>query len=1120
MSTLLSATRPGQNANVFASAGSGKTWLLITRICRLLLAGVEPQHILAITFTRKSAAEMRARLLQTLSDWAVMPDTALSTALRAIGENSADLSQARLLYEKLLFADQAMRICTFHAFCEEVVRAFPLENELPATFELTESPHLYTQQAWQKLILDSEKAGNTPLRQALNILFQFCYGLNGAKSALLSFLDARIAWHAFTAQVDTARADNASDYACRILLDQLAAAADVDPPCALTDGDHAALLKKYQQLLSLSPTATYRNRAQALALALDRRPDATSQQLAILRKTLLTQKDQPRQLKVSKAWRAQLSESEYDFLVNSHQQICANILAALDQHKHDALMAATKAWLYAGNLLLQTYQQVKFEHGVIDFNDLEWQTYRLLHQQDHALWAQYKLGQRIHHFLVDEFQDTSPIQWHLLKPLIESSFEQAPSLNSLFLVGDSKQSIYRFRGANPNIQKLAGGWSQEKLNSQALTNNHSWRSSPAIIDCVNRIFCHPCMRAALPDFARHSCQHQQRWGFVKIHPLIAWPAKKPGQAFRNSLHTPRQDLQTNAHFQEGALIGREIMQLLEQKTPVYDHHTVRAATYSDIVILTQTRAHLESLKAGLLSLSIPVHSCDANRLLDFLEIQDMLCLLAILVDPYDDLSFVQVLRSPIFNLGNQTLMELKRCSADHWHNRLARYTQTHSDDAPLTAVRSQLQQWAALSDRLPVHDLLSHIYTSWNILSRYRASVPDADAEQICQRLKQFLHQSLAIDSGRYSSIGRFVRKIKAANPKVLSINDSEKSDAVEIMTVHSAKGLEAPVVFVADCGPNTPPAEQFKAFSPWPAHTDAPALFMLSCKKSAMSRAALALQEKADQAGDEKLNLLYVALTRARQILIISGVESRKNTQPGWHQQIAHALEIDPQTIWLHEHGDKPELSHAAPAVKPAPHETAFSRRLLEPLKCNHRPQQAPPAVHRPAAEQGAVIHKLLEILSADDSINLHIDQQVLLNRVQKETDLYLSMPQLRLLTQEAVRCLHHPQIKKVFQLNQQQRAFTEVSLAGTQKEGQINIIDRLIIDKQQAWIIDFKTQDFKTGANVSMHAARRQAKQYTHQLQRYAQSLSLLYPALTIRCSLVFTKIPALVDVAIDTH
>ena len=200
MSTLLESTKPSSNANVFASAGSGKTWLLITRICRLLLAGASPQQILAITFTRKSAAEMRSRLNEKLQRWAVMSERELQADLTSINEHITreKIVRARALYEQLLFSENPVRISTFHAFCEEVVRAFPLESELPGLFELTEYTHIFANEAFKNLLQQSERANETKLREAMHELYKFCFGFTGTKNALFKFLDVRTEWRAFT----------------------------------------------------------------------------------------------------------------------------------------------------------------------------------------------------------------------------------------------------------------------------------------------------------------------------------------------------------------------------------------------------------------------------------------------------------------------------------------------------------------------------------------------------------------------------------------------------------------------------------------------------------------------------------------------------------------------------------------------------------------------------------------------------------------------------------------------------------------------------------------------------------------------------------------------------------
>ena len=1109
MASLETSTHPQNNANVFASAGSGKTWLLITRICRLLLADAEPQQILAITFTRKSAAEMRARLFDKLQTWSVMPESQLRDELSAIQEttDNKNIEKARGLYEKLLFSDQTIRISTFHAFCEEIIRAFPLESELPTTFELTEHSHVYANQAWQRLLTISEQTGKTKLREALHTLFDFCFGLNGSKTALFSFLNARSEWRAFTKQTQDAVA-----FAYSELIKKAGDSNDNEDSSWLQNNEFTIALKQYYELLRKSPTKKYQDWADKIEPILslqDQHINATSQRL---RSVFLTKDNNPSKLTVSKAWQKIIGSQQVDFLTHTHQEFSSKILSLLDSQIHARLLNANKAWFYAGRELLQQYQHVKFEHGVIDFNDLEWETYRLLQQEDHALWVQYKLGQRIRHFLVDEFQDTNPIQWHLLKPLIESSQDQHETQNSsLFLVGDIKQSIYRFRGANPEIQTLASEWSQHTLNSHLMSNDHSWRSSPAIIDCVNRIFSHPTIAEQFCAFQTHSYQHNNRWGFVKIHPLIDIEAKQEQQNFRDPLASPRENYEQTAHYQEGVLIAHEISKLIEDNTPIYDGNHIRAVKFSDILILTRTRSHLGELKAGLVSASIPIQANDAARLLEFLEIKDMLALLTTLIDPYDDLAFTHLLSSPIFNINEQQLIELKVVKADTWKQKLDIFTADANPDNSLHAVKASLFDWHQLSDHIPVHDLLNHIFSNWNILERYRAAIPSSESQNICARLNQFLQQSLDIDSGRYSSIARFLRRIKETNPEALLVNDNKDNNVVEIMTVHGSKGLESPIVFIADSGPSTEPPEQFNTITQWPATSESPDIFMLGCKQSAMSNAIQSIRDRTSQSSNEGLNLLYVALTRAKQILIMTGVHAKRSSQQGWHQQCRTALEIemDNNEVWQHEHISIPKID-TADSIPPLKFNCPDNfLDLFEPISASTKILGINESASAEALE-GTLIHKLLEVLSQSPDIN----DQALLNRVNIETDTNITLEQLAPLKNETVECLNNDSLKIIFEATGEQKIHHEVTVANTSGTEQINIIDQMIVSNENVWIIDFKTQ-----ADISEQTAHAEAIKFKSQLTRYANAVRSLYPTLPIRCSIVFTKIATLVDVPIDT-
>jgi ATP-dependent helicase/nuclease subunit A len=1107
MDSLDTSTHPQHNANVFASAGSGKTWLLITRICRLLLAGAEPQHILAITFTRKSAAEMRARLFDKLEAWSVMNESQLAIELSSIKEtaNSSTIEKARGLHEKLLFSDQSIRISTFHAFCEEIIRAFPLESELPTTFELTEHSHIYANQAWQRLLTASEQSGKTKLREAMHALFDFCFGLNGTKTALFSFLNARSEWRAYTKY-----AKDAASFSYDELIKKIGEAKDDSYQSWFNSDEFFASLKQYYQILRISPTKTYQDWANTIEplLSLDH---FSGSDFFALQSVFLTNDNKPRKLTISKAWQKLIGQKQSEFITQTHQEFASKILALLDSRIHANLLTANQAWFYAGRELLQQYQHVKFEHGVIDFNDLEWETYRLLQQEDHALWVQYKLGQRIRHFLVDEFQDTNPIQWRLLKPLIESSQDQHQSqASSLFLVGDIKQSIYRFRGANPEIQTLASDWSQQHLNSKLLSNDHSWRSSPAIIDCVNKLFSHSTISEQFCSFQEHTCQHQDRWGFVKIHPLIEIEDTLDQHEFRHPLITARKDSEETAHFQEGVLIAKEINQLIESHTAIYDGERIRPAKFNDILILTRTRSHLDELKAGLVSASIPIHANDATRLLDYLEIRDMLALLTTLVDPYDDLAFTHMLSSPIFNIDEHHLIELKKITADTWKQKLDIFTTEANSNHPLCIVKSKLHEWKQFTDRIPVHDLLNYIFSSWNILDRYRAAIPNSESQHICANLNQFLQQSLEIESGRYSSISRFLRKIKETNPEAIFVNNNEKTNVVEVMTVHGSKGLESPIVFIADSGPYTEPPEQFSAITHWPAVSEFPNIFMLGCKKSFMSNAAQQLKDETNQSSNEGLNLLYVAVTRAKQILIITGVNAKRSTEEGWHHQCRTALGIEKENdeIWLYEHLSMPTPDKIELPVPPANEALIDYANLFAPINGSTTDLIAPEQVSTEALD-GTLIHKLLEVLAQSPKVN----DQALLNRVNLEANANITIEQLKPLKNEAVNCLNSVSLEKVFKQSKKNRVFHEVTVACTSNKNQINIIDQMIVSDDNVWIIDFKTL-----ADISEVNAHNEALKFTAQLKRYADAVQPLYPLLPIRCSVVFTKIALLVDVPIN--
>ena len=284
----------------------------------------------------------------------------------------------------------------------------------------------------------------------------------------------------------------------------------------------------------------------------------------------------------------------------------------------------------------------------------------------------------------------------------------------------------------------------------------------------------------------------------------------------------------------------------------------------------------------------------------------------------------------------------------------------------------------------------------------------------------------------------------------------------------------------------------------------------MLGCKKSIMSHTALQLKEEINQSSNESLNLLYVALTRAKQILIMTGVNAQRSSQEGWHAQCRTALDIDEESTeaWFYEHHTKPELdaceSHAPVSIEISNDYTDLFSPITESTTNSVTPEQA-----GNEALEGTLIHKLLEVLTQSPGIN----DQALLNRVNLEANTNITPDELTPLKNEALNCLNSISLAEIFRQADNQKIYHELAVASTTSTQQISIIDQMIVREDSIWIIDYKTQ-----ADISEVQAQEEAKKFTTQLKRYADAVQPMYPSLPIRCSVVFTKIALLVDVPIS--
>jgi len=424
----------------------------------------------------------------------------------------------------------------------------------------------------------------------------------------------------------------------------------------------------------------------------------------------------------------------------------------------------------------------------------------LLGQSESAEYMQYKLDSRYKHVLLDEFQDTNPLQWQIL----QSWFAAAAAVESrptVFVVGDPKQSIYRFRRADARLFGVVREFLQQNFGAHFITQNETRRNAPAVLQAVNSVF------ASKPDgfvdFEPHVAHHQTLPGHVEVLPLLPLPSGegRGGGAndelpLRNPLTTPRAEQQSGAREIEAEQFAAHIADIVAGWSVQQENGAPRRAEYRDIMVLVRKRTHLRVYEHALRARHIPFLTSRRGGLLDTLEAEDIQALLTFLITPFADLELAQALRAPIFSCSDEDLMQLAGFRnqdagfgnqdagfgmqdlgaereagfiesliphpvSSSWWSRLKRIAQSDAASPQLQRAHRLLQGWLALADKLPVHDLLDRIYFEGDLAHRYAAALPVELQETVRANLRAFMEIALNVDAGRYPSLPRFLAELR-----------------------------------------------------------------------------------------------------------------------------------------------------------------------------------------------------------------------------------------------------------------------------------------------------------------------------------------------------------------------
>ena len=902
---------PNLSVVVEACAGSGKTWLLVSRIIRLLLAGAKPREILAITFTRKAAQEMRGRLDEALLKLANCPQTELIDELVARGLSESDakalVPRARALFEEVLSDPYPLSVETFHGWFSRLLKGAPLNAGVPQGLKLRDDFKRLQDECLEDWWTSLPTVGKAPIRAAYEFLVKELKAKNANDLLVGSkgFLTVKAEWLSYSNECQKRGVDplrsviDQSDWLAiqdplksalavsENLLNLMSLASHLENGGKRDRGYSEAIhdgLKKYSHQYDLAEVAD--------AL----RPAFLTGEYVFLAK-LSASED------LKKSLKKLANPEELEQQINKTRQYWAQVLFdhycwAADYRAH----GIHQAWVTIGVDMLMHYQAKKELLRVQDFSDLEAYTAKLMLTSDVANYLQARLDAKYKHLLIDEFQDTNPQQWQILLSWL-NAYGEGEDKPSVFLVGDPKQSIYRFRRADVRLFKEAKTYLEQHFKAKFHPFNATRRNSPAVLDVVNAVFQLPDVPEAYPFKEQTRNPHAKNIygdGEVICLPLIEAPtiAQHPQRnALKNLYIDSAKESKAKQSYAEALQVAQHIQKIKSEKN----------ASWGDFLILLRSRTHLSHIEKAFRDSGIPCDSPRQGGLLKTLEAEDMIALLSVLITPTDDLSLSQVLRSPIYGFSDHQLMQLvqaKQSSQLHslWHLIERKENEYHH-------ICQDILSWSNLAKRLPVHDLLDHIYARAQLRLRYAQFAPPLQRDQVLSNLDAFLALALDLDGGRYPSLPRFIGELKKIKRgaeeespdegESVIEEDSDESTAssdsrVRVLTIHAAKGLESRFVILMNTNTIRSGHDNVGVLMSWLPGDQGPEHMspVFSSKPKDPARQALRDSEAAI-ADIENWNLLYVALTRAKEAVYISGL-ANKGDKPvaanSWYDRLERA--------------------------------------------------------------------------------------------------------------------------------------------------------------------------------------------------------------------------------------
>ena len=1150
-SALSRATDPEATVWVSANAGSGKTYVLSRRVIRLLLEGARPSELLCLTFTKVAASEMANKVFEILGEWALLSDEDLAKAITDLTGRpviAAQLRRARHLFATALDTPGGLRIQTIHAFCEALLHQFPLEANIPGHFELMDDTDqsILLEEARRRVILaglqlqpDRADAGDRALlgkafravqeHASDKVIDDTIAQMIGQRGVFYDWVESgggsvekafERVWNEFGLNNRISEAMLYKEFSGQTSYG-LSDMADLSDALACQTGKKAPLL---HAALGEMRQETDPQRAHALRCAF-----------------FLTSKGEPRKNLISVKF---MEDHALSDVFEAEQELLQGQINRLKSLK---VLQASEAMFTIVDAILTYYGNLKQRKGLLDFDDLIAKTANLLGRSEISGWIQYKLDAGIRHVLVDEAQDTSPLQWQIIEAVTREFYAGQGierGMRTLFVVGDEKQSIYSFQGADPEefarqFKRVMKAVENAGQQPDKVPLTVSYRSTEEILTAVDQVFCLDENRKGLAGtdiLQTHSANRGTDRGEVFIWPL----ERKPKKQIREDWLAPLDQAQeSDAEIRLANRIASTIKGWIDRREILPGRE--RPIRHGDILILVRKRDRfVPAINRALKKHGLVSAGADRLKLTEHIAVEDMIALGRFAASPLDDLSLAGLLKSPLFGFGETELYDIAHGRGDKTLMEVIDDRGSEQGDNPpgsvLAETKTVLRKIISTADKMPVYEFYARIFAAHGLREKYLSRL----GHEVDEILDGFLQAALDYDNRGGLGITGFVEWLASSSPELKREIDME-SDEIRVITVHSSKGLEAPIVFLVDPGSkafNTSHAPKVVMLEHGPGDA-----YPLWQSKTAfrLEKTAPVFEKIGEKAEEEYRRLLYVGMTRAADRLIVCGYGTEEIRHDHWHSMILAGLNSEAMSHnfngrLIEHHDETGQLSYHQwvidnPAYKARNAKAEESAdNFAEPVTPDWFGRAKPePVMQRPLSPSGVL--SMLDI-APETELDFSGDSELPLIRGNLTHQLFQALPELpegdragfaekwferargdggvpfgneiRIeILASVTSVLEVPELKPLFA--EGSRAEVEIAgtleLAGRQRKIR-GKIDRLAVTEDSVYLADYKTNRIVPASPDGI------SEQYLAQMALYRDLMAMVYPDKRIRPMIIWTR------------